>query len=122
MFKGEEMTIQANDFWRDKNGNKKEFDVFEANDYRGQYRPVPFDGSGKMVNDPKYYKMIELVPVGGSVIKEEPTSTFKCMAKDCKHVSPSPEELEAHTKTRHGNLDKLVLPIEDERLGKKKTG
>lgn len=121
LFKGDEVTINANDFWRDKDGNKKEFDQFEANDFRGQYHSRPSDGSGKMIDDAKYYKMIELVPVGGVQIKEEPTSTFKCMAKDCKHVSPSPEELEAHTKTRHGNLEKLSLPDEDARLLKKKT-
>jgi hypothetical protein len=121
MFKGEEVTLAANDFWRDKAGNKKEIDIFEANDFRGQYHPVPFDGSGKMINDPKYFKMIEMIPVSHTEVKEELTPTFKCMAKDCKHVSPSPEELEAHTKVKHGGLEKLTLPDEDARLSKKKT-
>lgn len=121
IFKGEEVTIEANDFWRDKKGNKKEMDIFTANDFRGQYHPVPFDGSGKMVNDPKHFKMIDMIPVDATPVTHEEIPSFKCMAKDCKHVSPSPEELEAHTKVRHASAEKLILPEEDARLAKKKS-
>ncbi len=122
MFKGLEVTIEPNDFWRDKAGNKKEFDLFEANDFRGQYRPVPMDGSGKMLGDAKYFKMIEMVPVDGGKDKSSSAeSSYRCMAKDCKHVSPSPEELEAHTNMRHPNIEKLILPDEDSRLPAKKS-
>jgi len=120
LFKGEEVTIAANDFWRDKGGKKKELDIYEANDFKGQYHPVACDMSGKMINDPKHYKMLELIPVDASEVKTESDSpAYRCMAKDCKHVSPSAEELEAHTKTRHSNIDRLILPEEDAKLPKK---
>lgn len=124
LFKGEEVNIEAGDFWRDKKGNKKELDVFEANDFRGTYHPVPFDGSGKMLNDPKYFKMIEMVPVGGSEkdFSNETIDLHRCMVKDCKHVSPSPEELEAHTAVRHGNLEKLILPEVDQEIKRRGPG
>lgn len=121
LFKGEEVTIEANSFWKDAKGNKKILDIYEANDFRGQYHPVPFDGSGKMLNDPKHFKMIEMVPVDDEkmeVADEKPA--FKCMAKECKHVSPSSEELEAHTKVRHPSLETLILPDEDVRIRSKK--
>src|SRR4051812_31473195 len=91
MFKGEKVYIAAKDFWRDKAGNIKEMDIYEANDYRGQYAPVPFDGSGKMIDDAKYYKIIKMIPVDTDLEEEEEddTPTYKCMAKECKHVSPS---------------------------------
>ena len=120
LFKGEEVVILANDFWRDKQGNKKELDIFEANDFRGQYHPTPIDGDGKMVNDPRYYKMIEMIPVDKpeEEINTEPVG-FKCMAPGCKHVSPSEEELAAHAQVRHPSLESLILPEEDARLKKK---
>lgn len=122
LFKGEEVLISANDFWRDKGGEKKELDIFEANDFRGQYHPVPFDGSGKMINDPKHFKMIEMIPVPGQDgVPTELKPTYKCMAKECKHVSPSPEELEAHTNTRHPEVEKLILPDEDSRISARKN-
>lgn len=120
-FKGEEVTIEAEDFWKDKKGIRKAVDIYEANDFRGQYHPVPVDGSGKMVNDPKHYKMIKMVPVEDPddvVIKDE-IPAFKCMAKECKHVSPSQEELEAHTKVRHPSIETLILPEEDAQLSRK---
>jgi hypothetical protein len=119
IFKGEEVTILAKDYWRDKQGNKKELDLFEANDFRGQYHPVPMDMSGRMINDPRNYKMIDMIPVEGAATVMDTTPAYRCMARDCKHISPSPEELEAHTKARHGGLDKLALPDEDARLNKK---
>lgn len=118
MFKGEEVTIQANDYWRDKKGEKKEFDLFEANDFRGTYHPVPCDMSGKMLDDAKHYKKIKMIPTEVDTAKED-APAFKCMAPDCKHISPSPEELEAHTSVRHANIDKLILPDEDSRLKQK---
>lgn len=122
LFKGEQVDIAAKDYWRDKTGEKKKIDIYEANDFRGQYHPVPFDGSGKMLNDPKHYKIIKMEPVDQvteEAIPDKPS--FKCMAKECKHVSPSPEELEAHTTTRHPNAEKLILPEEDARTQKKKS-
>ena len=114
MFKGEKVEILANDYWRDKKGEKKILDIYEANDFRGQYHPVPFDGSGKMEDHPKYYKKVAMEPCddeGYSVITAD--SGFKCMAKECKHVSASSEELETHTKVKHGSMETLILPEED---------
>lgn len=119
IFKGEEITIDSGDFWRDKKGNKREVDIFEANDFRGQYHPVPIDGSGQMLkDDPKYHKKISMHPVNDVTLVQAPT--FKCMAPDCAHVSPSPEELEAHTNVRHASIDKLILPEEDAEIVHKK--
>lgn len=124
-FKGEEITLGAKDYWKDKDGSKKVFDIYEANDFKGQYSAVPCDGSGKMVPDPKYFKIIELHPVpnteSDSVLKIDEATGFKCMALNCKHVSPSAEELEAHTNVRHPGMDKLILPEEDARLKAKKA-
>ena len=123
MFKGEEVYIEAQDYWRDKKGKIKELDQFEANDYRGQYAPVPFDGSGKMVNDPRYFKMLKIEPVDGTEIGNASTEPvgYKCMAKECKHISPSAEELEAHAKVRHAALETLILPEEEEVIKRKKS-
>lgn len=118
LFKGEEVLIEANDYWRDKKGNVKELDIYEANDFRGQYHPVPFDGSGKMINDPKHFKMLRMDKVGeeASDTTEDDTPTFKCMAAQCKHTSPSSEELAAHIKVRHPSAETLVLPDEDKAI------
>lgn len=117
MFKGEEVHIGANDYWRDKAGKIKEVDIYEANDYRGQYCPVPFDGSGKMLEDAKYYKKIRLEPIKEDIDEvEDDSPSFKCMAESCKHVSPSSEELEAHIKVRHPHAETLILPDEDKAI------
>lgn len=122
MFKGEEILIEPQDYWRDKKGNIKELDIYEANDFRGQYHPVPFDGSGKMINDPKHFKMLKMDPVDKMETSddEDDAPAFKCMAKECKHVSPSSEELDAHIKVRHPAAEKLVMPEIDREIKKKK--
>ncbi len=122
IFKGNEVLIEAQDYWRDKKGNIREFDIYEANDFRGQYHPVESDGSGKNTNDPKHFKMLRMDPVGdASPIVETEPSGFKCMAAGCKHVSPSPEELEAHAKVRHADIETLILPEEDQRMRQQKS-
>lgn len=121
LFKGEEVTIEAGDYWRDKKGAVREIDVFEANDFRGVYHPVPFDGSGKMVDDARHYKKIVMEPiVDESDLDEEEDDSpvFKCMAKECKHISPSSEELDAHIKVRHPSAERLVLPEVDKDIKK----
>ena len=122
LFKGEEVEIEAQDYWRDKKGNVKHIDQFEANDFRGSYHPVPFDGSGKMVNDPRHFKMLKIEPVDH---EDEATAHSKtvarCMAQGCKHVSPSPEELEAHTKVQHPGIETLLLPEVEEASARKKA-
>lgn len=124
LFKGEEVKIEAGDYWRDKSGKVKEIDIFEANDFRGTYKPVPFDGSGKMLEDPKYYKKILMEPVcdESDVSDDEDDSpVFKCMAKECKHISPSSEELDAHIKVRHPSAERLVLPEVDKEMKRHKA-
>jgi hypothetical protein len=111
LFKGEEVEILANDYWRDKTGNIKVMDIFEANDYRGQYKPVPFDGSGKMIDDPKYHKKIRLEP-WGEQHKAEEKQVYRCMMKECSKtaVFSTEEELTNHIKGKHPGADTLVLP------------
>jgi len=120
IFKGEQMEIGAKSFWLNKDGSKKLMDVFEANEYAKQYRPVPCDMSGKMEESSKFYKMIRLIPETTEATKPNDAPIFRCMAKDCTHISPSAEELEAHTKVRHQNAEKLVMPEVEEALNRKK--
>lgn len=121
-FKGDKVEIEANDYWRDKKGAPKEIDLFEANDFRGQYRPVPFDGSGKMIDDPKYHKKIRLEPVGEGTTGAD-TPIFKCMAPACKFVGTSDKELATHSEAAHPAAERLVLPEQDFEITKKaKTG
>ncbi len=125
IFKGNEVFIAAQDYWRDEKGKVKVMDVYEANDYRGQYAPVPFDGSGKMIDDPRHFKMIELQRTDSdreTDETEDKTSIHKCMAPSCKHVSPSSEELSAHVKVRHPGVETLVLPEEDREIAKRGRG
>jgi hypothetical protein len=119
LFKGNEVSIAPQDYWRDEKGNIKIMDIYEANDYRGQYSPVPFDGSGKMLNDPRYFKMLRLEPVSDAEEVRAAAPQFKCMAKECKHTASSAEELETHAKKDHANMERLVLPEEDEKKKKK---
>lgn len=118
LFKGEPIHIDPKDYLRDKSGNKKVMDIFEANDYRGQYKAVPFDGSGKMLDDAKYHKKVKLIPIDAEQ-KIEPQPGHLCMHKGCSHVSPSPEELEAHTRVKHPNTETLSLPDQDVKLNRK---
>lgn len=121
IFKGEEVKLESKDYWRDKNGKIKEMDIYEANDFRGQYHAVPFDGSGKMLSDSKYYKMIKIEKVSEESALETAANVFTCMMKGCKHVSPSTEELDAHVKVRHPSAETLILPEEDAHIKAKKT-
>lgn len=120
IFKGERVEIGPKDYWRDAKGNILELDIYEANDYRGQYAPVPFDGSGKMLNDPRYFKMIKMEPVDKAVGEDTKVQILKCMMKDCKFVATSTEQLEDHSAERHGGVDKLVLPEQDHAIKEKK--
>ena len=118
-FKGEDVLIASKDYWRDKRGEVKEMDIFEANDFKGAYHnPVP-DSSG--AQDPKSYKMIKLEPLTTATAHEAPEiETFTCM--QCKHASPSPEELEAHISVRHPNSARLSMPEVDAEMPTPKRG
>jgi len=116
IFKGDEVHIEPQDYWRDKKGAVKVMDIYEATDFKGQYHPVMSDGSGKMVNDPKFYKMLRLEPAEAEPVALEEVPAYKCMHGGCKHVSPSSEELEAHTRVKHPGSESLVLPEEDARI------
>lgn len=119
MFKGEKMSIAAKDYWREADGRIKVMDVFEANDYRGQYAPVPFDGSGKMIGDPRYFKMIKMEIVDGDITTSIPS--HKCMAKECRFVGSTESELTQHLNSQHASIEKLVLPEQDAEISKKKA-
>lgn len=126
IFKGEEVFIGPQDYWRTKDGKVKEMDIFEANDYRGQYAMVPFDGSGKMINDPRYFKMIELRPVVQEADDhedfEDSSTNFKCMATNCKFVGTNTEEFNRHCTIAHPETTRLILPDEDREIEKKRRG
>lgn len=109
-FKGDLYKINAKDYLKDASGKPVEWDLYEANDFRGQYSPILKDANE--LPDPRSYKMIRLEPVGKPLIEEK--SEHVCMR--CKHVSPSAEELEAHLKYRHADAIKLEIPEEDAKM------
>lgn len=119
MFKGEPVTIEPKDYWRDKKGKVKILDLFEANDFRGQYHPIPLDGSGRMTNDPRNFKMIRMEVVDPDAPVVEETDLLRCMAQGCKHISSSQEEFEAHAGNAHPSVERLVLPEQDVEIKKK---
>lgn len=115
MWKGDPIEIKA--------GQYTEMDFYDAHEFKGQYHPVPCDAAGKLLaDDRRYWKILEIEPVGGKAGEEAKTEAHVCM--QCKHASPSPEELEAHIKVRHADASRLVLPEEDREIAKKvkKTG
>jgi hypothetical protein len=121
LFRGEEVLILAKDYWRDKSGNKRAFDIYEANDFRGTYMPAPIDTDGKRLDDPRYYKIISMEPVSDE--KEEavePRDIFKCMAPGCRHVAKDGKALDKHVEAMHGNIETLILPEEDVKVKKAK--
>ena len=107
IFKGDKVFIKAKGYWLDDSGKPKVMDLYEANDFRGTYHPVAVDGSG--VPDPKSYKMIKIEMIKEAAKQE--MQSHVCM--QCKHSSPSPEELEAHINVRHADAVKLGLPDVD---------
>ena len=60
-FKGDVIEIKAGEFVL--------MDYFEANEFRGQYFPISYDGMEQQ--DPISYKCIELVPDSTKVVVEE---------------------------------------------------
>lgn len=116
-FKGEDIEIEPEDYWRDKKGKIKEIDQFEANEFRGAYLPVPVDGSGKMVNEPRYHKKIriEAIDYDAPTVIDIP----KCMAQGCKHVAVSQEALAIHTRDKHPGIETLILPEQEEVIQRK---
>lgn len=111
LFKGDKVSIPAKGFI--------EMEFYEAHEFKGQYHPQPVDNDGKLLQDSKYFKIIRIEPIDGTK-KEEVQSSHVCM--QCKHMSPSSEELEAHVKVRHSSAARLELPAEDEVIAAKKRG
>lgn len=107
LFKGNQITIPA--------GKYIEMEFFEAHEFKGQYHAQPVDVDGRLLDDPKHYKMITIEKAGGA----EAVVLTDHMCLVCKHKSPSEEELDAHVKVRHADQAKLELPAEDEK--KKQT-
>jgi len=117
MFKGEEVHIAPQDYWRDKKGKIKEVDHYEAIEFKGQYRPMPFDGSGKRVEDSKFFKMLRIEPVDQETHDtDDDVPSFKCMARECRFVGTTEKELSAHVQARHADAETLVLPDEDKAI------
>lgn len=120
IFKGEDVLIEPGEFWKDKKGNIREMDIFEAHEFRGAYHPTLVDGSGKLVDDARYFKKVEVIPCQTEEEKASVTESHRCMAPQCKHVSASSEELVTHTQVKHGSMEKTVLPEMDQEIERKK--
>lgn len=104
-FKGDPVFIKAKSYWLEENGEPRVMDLYEANDFRGDYHPIKLDGQN--LPDPTSFKMIKLEKVGEAVTME----THVCNV--CKHKSPSSHELDAHVKFTHANLATISIPEED---------
>jgi len=103
IFKGDPIEIGPHQF--------KMMEFYEAYEFKGQYHPQPIDNDGKLLNDPKYFKKVRIERLDAGAV-EEAKPTHVCM--QCKHASPSPEELEAHMKFRHADVARLELPEVDQ--------
>lgn len=101
MFKEKEIRIPA--------GKHIEMELFEANDFKGQYRIVEVDAGGQQTRESM--KMIRLERPKLEAVEDEAPEVHQCVV--CKHASPSPEELEAHIKVRHAEQERLNMPDVD---------
>jgi hypothetical protein len=108
-FKGDPVFIKAKSYWTEKNGEPRVMDLYEANDFRGDYHPI-MKGANEEA-DPKSYKMIRLEVVGVETAAVQ--AEHVCM--QCKHKSPSPEELEAHIKVKHAEAVRTEIAELDEK-------
>lgn len=121
MFKGDPVEIAAKDYWRDAKGEIREVDFYEATEFKGQYRPMPSDGSGHRVEDSKYHKILKITPVdaqGAQAVTE--VVMHKCMARECRFVGSDATELANHTIAKHGDAERLVMPEADAEIETKK--
>lgn len=107
LFKGEEVKIPAKSFI--------EMELFEAHDFKGQYFPVFLDAGGQQTEESK--KRIRIERLDESAKEENP---MLHLCNVCKHKSPSPEELAAHIKVRHADLETLSLPDVDSKIQSKR--
>jgi hypothetical protein len=105
-FKGNEVIIPAGKFI--------EMEYYEANEFRGQYHPRPVDNDGKMVDDPKYYKMLRVEIPGDKPIPSKAVGGYTCMK--CQGAYQAQDELDFHVKTKHANDQRLELPEQDAQL------
>mgnify|MGYP003661354265 CR=1 FL=1 len=110
-FKGDPVHIKAKSYWKGADGNDLIMDIYEANDFRGDYHPIKIKGDG--THDPESFKMIKLEKLEDA---KEGLQNHICMV--CNHKSPSSHELDAHVKFTHAEVPKVVIPELD---NKKKT-
>ena len=103
-FKGDKVYIGAKSYWKDKDGNARIFDIFEANDFRGDYHPIKLLGDG--TPDPKTYKKIKLVSLDAEVKEEVPE--HPCM--QCGSSYQTEDELDVHLETEHKTEERVSIP------------
>lgn len=110
-FKGDDIFIKAKGFI--------EMELFEANDYRGQYYPMILGSDG--TQDPKSFKMIRIERITDSGEIEAP-ALHVCQA--CAKKYESAPVLKAHIDTEHADAARLEIPDVDETIKKrtKKAG
>lgn len=92
-----------------------EMEFYDAYDFLGTYFPVEHDAAG--IQDPKSYKMLRVDR--GDAVRGIQGKIKKNICIVCAHESPSPEELEAHTKVKHPEQPKLALPEVDDSIESK---
>lgn len=104
-FKGEEVIVKARGFI--------EMELFEANDFRGQYHPVSVASNG--LQDPLSFKMIRIERPSDSKIEVD-LNAHVCM--QCKKKYESEPVLKAHIDSAHADAQRLELPEMDEEIKK----
>lgn len=102
-FKGDPIFIKAKSYLLEKTGEPREMDIYEANEFRGDYHPITIGGDDQP--DPRSFKMIKIEKIGESV---SVIPEHVCM--QCKHKSPSAHELDAHVKYTHADSATVSIP------------
>lgn len=102
-FKGEDVIVKAHQFI--------EMELFEANDFRGQYHPMIVAANG--LQDPSSFKMIRIERPTDSKLDVD-LSAHVCM--QCKKKYESEPVLKAHIDTAHADSVRLELPAVDEEI------
>jgi hypothetical protein len=94
-----------------------EMEFFEAHEFKGQYHMQPLDAMGKIIDDPKYRKMVRIEKIEDGDSDETETKAHTCMS--CKKSYESEPVLKAHIETAHSNQSRLELPEVDHEIKKK---
>jgi hypothetical protein len=102
-FKGDKVYIGAKSYWKDKDGTPRLFDLFEANDFKGDYHPIKLLGDG--THDPRTFKKIKLVNIDAEV--KEVVPEHPCML--CGSAYQTEDELDVHLEAEHKNEERVSI-------------